>query len=203
MDEHYYTENPSSKLVEKQFTYSIKNITLSFTSVSGVFSFSNSVDKASELLIKHFTPSGSKILDLGCGYGPIGLFLKALFPSQSLVLCDINERAVEYSALNAKKNNLNVTTLKSNLYENIGGATFDDIVSNPPIAAGKKLNTVLIDQAFDHLNPNGALWLVAFHNKGGATLKDIMKNRFGNVEDIEKSGRIRVYKSIRHPAMIR
>lgn len=77
------------------------------------------------------------------------------------------------------------------------GAAFDDIVTNPPIAAGKKLLTQLIAEAYDHLNPKGALWLVAYHNKGGSTLKEIMKNRFGNAEDMEKSGGIRVYKSVR------
>jgi 16S rRNA G1207 methylase RsmC len=47
------------------------------------------------------------------------------------------------------------------------------------------------------LNPNGALWLVAYHNKGGETLREIMRGRFGNAEDIVKSGGIRVYKSVK------
>jgi 16S rRNA (guanine1207-N2)-methyltransferase len=104
---------------------------------------------------------------------------------------------VEYTLKNAQHNNLKVTVLKSNLYSGIGSCLFDDIVSNPPIAAGKKLNIQLIQEAWDHLNTKGALWLVAFHNKGGSTLKDIMKTRFGNVEDVEKSGGMRVYKAVK------
>ena len=197
MSEHYYTENPLSEIKEKHFTYTIKNITLSFKSVSGVFSFEQKVDKASELLIKHFTPTGSSVLDVGCGYGAIGLFLKALYPVQQITMIDINNRAVDYSLVNAQANGLNVDVRQSDLYSNIEGLQYDDIVSNPPIAAGKKLTTQLINEGYQHLRPNGALWLVAFHNKGGSTLKDIMKSKFGNVEDIEKSGGMRVYKSIR------
>jgi 16S rRNA G1207 methylase RsmC len=90
-----------------------------------------------------------------------------------------------------------VKVLKSDLYEAIGDSLFHDIITNPPVAAGKKVVTQLISEARNHLYPGGALWLVAFHNKGGSTLKEIMKNRFGNVEDMEKSGGIRVYRSVK------
>ena len=58
------------------------------------------------------------------------------------------------------------------------------------------MNSRLIYEAKNHLLKNGALWLVAYHNKGGETLKRIMNEAFGNVEDIEKKGGIRVYRSI-------
>ena len=81
-NEHYFTEKPTSELKERHFRYSIKNAELSLTSVSGVFAFENRVDKASELLIKVFRPSGRMVLDLGCGYGAVGLFIKALYRSK-------------------------------------------------------------------------------------------------------------------------
>lgn len=196
MGEHYYTEDPSSEIKEKTFTESIKDKTLSFRSVSGVFSFEGRIDKASELLIKAFAPSGSSILDLGCGYGAIGLFLKALYNGQDVWLSDINSRAVDYARLNAAANSLKAAVVRGDLYSGLSGRTFDDIVTNPPIAAGKKLNTKLIEEAPGYLNPGGCLWLVAFHNKGGSTLKEIMKSRFGNVQDVEKGGGIRVYRSV-------
>lgn len=197
MEQHYYTENPVSEIVEKNFSHTIKNITLNFTSVSGVFAFTKEIDRASELLIKHFTPSGKRILDVGCGYGAIGLFLKSFFSDQQVVLSDINKRAVEYAKKNSSINNLNVSVVQGSLFEHLQNDTFDDIVTNPPIAAGKKLNIELIQSSFNRLNTSGALWLVAYHNKGGATLKGIMKESFGNVEDIEKSGGIRVYRSVK------
>lgn len=197
MDEHYFTENPVSEIKEKTFTQSIKNSTLLFTSVSGVFAFDHRIDKASELLIKNYVPSGNSVLDMGCGYGVIGLFIKANYPDQKVYLVDINNRAINYAALNADRNNLQVQIIKSDLFAELNNLSFDDIVSNPPIAAGKKTNTELINEAYNYLNQKGALWLVAFHNKGGSTLKNIMESRFGNVEDVVKSGGIRVYKSVK------
>ncbi|NTV89319.1 MAG: class I SAM-dependent methyltransferase [Clostridiales bacterium] len=197
MNDHYFTSNPTSEIKEKTFSQTINNVTLTFTTVSGVFSFDERVDRASELLIRNFSPSGKAILDLGCGYGPIGLFIKSFHPELTVSMGDVNNRAVEYSMRNAVKNGLEVQVLTSDLYSGFVGSHFSDIVTNPPIAAGKKLNQTLIHEAFDYLEPTGALWLVAFHNKGGSTLKNMMMERFGNVEDIEKSGGIRVYKSVR------
>lgn len=196
-NEHYYTEHPTSELKECRFTQTINNAELSLMSVSGVFAFENKVDKVSELLIRTFKPSGRTVLDIGCGYGAIGLFIKALYPNQDVCLSDINERAIQYALLNAKSNRLEIKAVKSNLYSEFEDISFDDIVTNPPFAAGKKLLTSLIEQAYDHLSPNGALWMVAYHNKGGSALKKVMEDRFCNVEDVEKSGGIRVYKSIR------
>lgn len=196
--EHYYTENPHSEVKEISFSYDIKGISLDFVSVSGVFAFGDRVDKASRLLIENYRPSGASnfVLDAGCGFGPISLFIKRRYPHLQVTGVDINERAVKYAKINAKKNNLDIEFIKSDLYDQLQGRLFGDIVTNPPIAAGKALNTRLITEARSHLMKNGALWLVAYHNKGGETLKKIMFDVFGNAEDMEKSGGIRVYRSV-------
>jgi len=196
--EHYYTEKPRSEVKEINFSYEIKGIRLDFVSVSGVFAFGDRIDKATQLLIENYRPSGASnfVLDVGCGFGPISLFIKRRYPHIQMTGVDINERAVKYAKINAKKNDLDIEFLKSDLYEELRGRLFGDIVSNPPIAAGKALNTRLIAEARSHLMKNGALWLVAYHNKGGETLKKIMLDVFGNAEDIEKSGGIRVYRSV-------
>jgi 16S rRNA (guanine1207-N2)-methyltransferase len=196
MNDHYYSEKPISEIKEKEFTETFKNKTLKFLSVSGVFAFENHIDKASRLLIENFIPQGRTLLDIGCGYGAIGLFLKALYPQLHVTLTDINERAVDYTRKNADNNNLMVRIVQGDLYEKIGDSRFDNIVTNPPIAAGKKVVTQLIHEAKEYLEYNGAFWLVAFHNKGGSTYKKIMEETFGNVEDVKKQGGIRVYRSI-------
>lgn len=196
MSEHYYTEKPTSEIREKVFTETCRNKTLELVSVSGVFAFENHIDKASRLLIENFKPHGNRVLDIGCGYGAIGLFIKVIYPQLIVTLTDINERAVLYARKNAERNNLWVNIVKGNLYEAVGDSIFSDIVTNPPITAGKKVVTQLIQEAGQHLEHNGALWLVAYHNKGGSTYKKIMEETFGNVEDVEKQGGIRVYRSI-------
>lgn len=196
--DHYYSEKPKSEIQEHKFSYEIKGIELEFISVSGVFAFSQKVDKASSLLIESFRPSGAGnfVLDMGCGIGPISLFIKSRYPHLQVTAVDINERAVSYTGKNALLNDLSIEAMKSDLYSQLDGRLFGDILSNPPIAAGKALNTRMIHEAKDHLLKNGALWLVAYHNKGGETLKRIMNEAFGNVEDIEKKGGIRVYRSV-------
>mgnify|MGYP000886527755 FL=1 len=196
--DHYYSEKPQSEIQEHKFSYEIKGIELEFISVSGVFAFSQKVDKASRLLIESFRPSGARnfVLDMGCGIGPVSLYIKARYPHLQVTAVDINERAVSYTEKNARLNNLSIEAIKSDLYSQLEGRLFGDILSNPPIAAGQALNTRLIHEARNHLLKNGALWLVAYHNKGGETLKRIMKEAFGNVEDIEKKGGIRVYRSV-------
>ncbi len=197
--EHYYTEKPQSEIRENRFSYETKGRSLEFISVSGVFAFGGKVDRASLLLIENFKPSGAGnfLLDVGCGFGPISLFIKSRYPHIQVLAVDINERAVEYTKKNAAVNDLYIEVMKSDLYEGIQDRLFGDIVSNPPFAAGKALNTRLIEEGYGRLMKNGALWLTAFHNKGGETLKKIMKATFGNVEDIEKSGGIRVYRSVK------
>ncbi|NLY18196.1 MAG: class I SAM-dependent methyltransferase [Clostridiaceae bacterium] len=201
MSEHYYTEKPASGIREKEFTETIRNKTLSFVSVSGVFAFGSRIDKVSRLLLENFIPSGKSCLDIGCGYGAIGLFCKALHPQIVLTMTDINERAVAYAVKNAERNKLYAKVLKSDLYDELNDCLFWDIVTNPPISAGKSVVTRLIQEAKSHLHPGGALWLTAFHNKGGSTYKKIMNESFGNVEDVTKKGGMRVYKSILHSSI--
>jgi len=195
--EHYYTPNPTSEVLEKQMTFLLGDKQLSMYSVSGVFGFTTHVDKASQLLISSFSPSGKNTLDLGCGYGAIGLSAKLLFPQIHVTMSDINTRAVEYSSKNAQLNDLDVEIITSDLFSAMSNRQFTDIISNPPIAVGKTFLIRLIHESFEHLEPQGALWIVAFHNKGGSTLKKIMSDCFGNATDVAKGGGIRVYKSIK------
>ncbi len=197
MAEHYFTEEPTSAIREVSFEATVHGHQLQFVSVSGVFSFEPRIDKASLLLIGAFSPGrpDGSLLDVGCGFGPIGLCIKSVFPGLSVTMADINRRAVTYAMNNAERNHLCAETVWSDLYAGLVRRRFTDIVSNPPIAAGKAVNLRLIREAADHLEPNGSLWLTAFHNKGGGTLKKAMAEVFGNVADVVKSGGIRVYRS--------
>lgn len=196
MNDFYYSEKPVSEIKEKEFTDTCAGKSLRLISVSGVFSFEDRIDKVSRMLIESFKPTGNTVLDIGCGYGAIGLFIKSIYPELSVTMADINERAVMYSKINAERNFLNVEVIKSDLYTGFELRKFWDIVTNPPIAAGKKVVERLIREAKQHLNPGGSLWFTAFHNKGGSSYKKIMQEVFNNVQDVVKKGGIRVYRSV-------
>ncbi|ABR31590.1 class I SAM-dependent methyltransferase [Thermosipho melanesiensis] len=195
MFEHYYTEKPTSKLKIKEVIINLKNGHIyKFKSPSGVYSFGK-VDKATKILIENVRISNGNILDIGCGYGIIGITLKKENPDIKLYMSDINERAVEFAKINAKDNNIAADIRKGYLFEVWENEKFDHIVSNPPIVAGKKVWMELIEKSLDFLNDGGTLQLVAFHNKGGRRIKEYMKSIFGNVEELCKEGGIRVYLS--------
>ncbi|MDK2885766.1 MAG: rRNA (guanine1207-N2)-methyltransferase [Thermosipho sp. (in: thermotogales)] len=202
MFEHYYSEEPSSKLKIKEIELALFNGHIyKFKTPSGVYSFGK-VDKATKILIETLIKENSikdgKVLDIGCGYGLIGITLKKEYPEIDLFMSDINKRAVEFAKINSKLNNIESTLKQGNLYEVWENEKFNHIVSNPPIVAGKEVWMNLITGAFEHLLENGTLTLVAYHNKGGKRIRDFMKQIFGNVKELTKEGGIRVYQSIKN-----
>lgn len=167
-----------------------------FETPSGVFSFGK-IDKASRVLIENAVIGGKRLLDLGCGYGVIGIVLKGENPDLEVYMSDINERAVRYSKINARLNNVLLDIRKGAFFEPWEASVFDMIFLNPPMSAGKKVVLRMIQESIEHLSNGGSLQVVAFHNKGGSYIKKAMKERFGNVEDVCKMGGIRVYRSVR------
>ncbi len=103
MADHYYTNDPSSKRDPKTWEYVLRGQTLRFTSDHGVFS-KNGIDFGSRLLIEAFTEPAvaGDILDVGCGYGPMGIALSKS-TGRPAHLIDVNERALELAADNARE----------------------------------------------------------------------------------------------------
>ncbi len=196
ISEHYFSKKPTSEIVEKVFEIKIDGSKIKFTTVSGVFSFGKP-DRASLILLKNFPNFSGDILDLGCGYGLIGITLKVTRPALNVFMSDVNERAIRYARINAKNNNATVTIVEGDGLSPWKGRLFDSIVLNPPISAGKKVWVNLIFQAREHLKNEGALVCVGFHNKAGKTVEREMKEIFGNVLTLVKSGGVRVYMSRR------
>lgn len=186
---HYFSEKQES--VER--TRKIRFKGLEFLSASGVFSKSR-IDLGTVLLIESVKiHPNSTILDLGCGYGVVGLTLAKLYDVQA-TLADINERALKYSRINAKANRLKVIIKKSDIFSKID-EKFDSIIINPPQKAGKNICFQMITGAKEHLNEKGTLQIVARHNKGGKILSAKMKEVFGNLEVLGKKAGYRVYLS--------
>lgn len=195
--EHYYAEDPKSELKVKRAVFKLKsNRTYHFQTPSGVFSFGE-IDKATRILIEHAVISGKRLLDLGCGYGAIGVVLKGEYPDLEVFMSDVNSRAVEFAKINAKNNNVEVITKHGAFFDPWQNETFDVILMNPPMAAGKRVVLRLISESFEHLNEKGSLQIVAYHNKGGSYIRRAMMEVFRNVEDLYKEGGVRIYRSIK------
>ncbi|HHU55113.1 MAG TPA: class I SAM-dependent methyltransferase [Acholeplasmataceae bacterium] len=183
---HYFINDENLKSNEFTFDYDYFNNKLKFISDYGVFS-KNRVDFGTHLLLNSFTsiPEGL-CLDLGCGIGVIGLALAKQFKKCFIHMVDINKRALSLATKNAKLNNIdNCKIYESNLYDNIND-TFDLIVSNPPIRAGKKIVHQIIDDGYSKLNNDGFIYIVIQKKQGAPSLIKKMEEVFGNVEIINK-----------------
>lgn len=179
---HYFQNDETLGSKPRTVNYSFKGVDFSLTSDLGVFS-KNELDRGSEILIKTLLPLnlGSKLLDLGCGIGPIGLTLAYFTPRLNVTCSDVNTRALSLCERNAQQLKLSqVTILQSDIYEKIEGK-FDSIVSNPPIRAGKKVTYEIYKGALSHLVDGGSLYIVIRKKQGAESVKDYLEELFGNV----------------------
>jgi len=193
--EHYFSKSPTSKKKPRVVNLFINGRNLSFKTSSGMFS-PKRVDRATLIFIENMR-LGDKILDLGSGYGPIGIAAAFLKPGCSVTMVEINERAVGLARENASLNQIkNARVTESDFFGNVDGM-FDTILMNPPIAIGLKRLFELIGECWEHLDKGGSLQIVARHNKGGARIGARMEEVFGNMETLVKSGGFRVYMSVR------
>src|SRR5690625_6827772 len=163
MADHYYSEQPHSEFITETWSYSLKGHPFTFTSGTGVFS-KGKVDFGSALLVETFKEPDIEgdFLDLGCGYGPIGISLDYEYTNRHVVMVDVNERAVELTKMNANQNNVsNVTVIQRDGLSKLDQqATFAAIVMNPPIRIGKQKVYSFFEQCKSALAPSGELWIV-------------------------------------------
>jgi 16S rRNA (guanine1207-N2)-methyltransferase len=193
--EHYFSAVQNSEFNPKLIKARLRNRQFEFYTASGVFSITH-IDKGTALLIDNcIIKKEWDLLDLGCGYGPVGISIAATTDAK-VTMIDINKRAIRLAGMNAKHNNTEVTILEGNLYEPIGEKKYDTILVNPPYNAGREICYKIIDLAKNHLNKKGLLQLVALHNKGGSMLEKRMQEVFGNVKQVAKGAGYRVYVSV-------
>ncbi|MFS0670784.1 class I SAM-dependent methyltransferase [Peribacillus frigoritolerans] len=192
MTEHYYSQKPDVVSNPKFWDFTLKGRTFRFKSDNGVFS-KKEVDFGSRLLVESFNLDEAvegDILDVGCGYGPIGISIAAAYPDRTIEMIDINSRAVELSKENAAANAIaNVKIYESDRFEKVASNHFAAILTNPPIRAGKSVVHEILEESYRSLVAGGELWVVIQKKQGAPSAMDKMEQLFGNVEvPVKKKG---------------
>lgn len=199
---HYYDENPEVESKEALFTYSYDNHDLELVTDAGVFS-KGKIDFGSDLLVKTFLktyPPGptKNIIDVGCGYGPIGLMIAKVSPHHEVTMVDVNQRALNLSRKNKKRNRIeNVEVKESDGLSQVEDNTYDFVLTNPPIRAGKEVVHRILEDAYVKLKLDGELFVVIQKKQGMPSAKKKMQDTFDNVEVLEKSKGYYILRSVK------
>lgn len=183
--EHYFTQKTNAASDEREHLIHFAGERFTFITDHAVFSKSR-LDHGSEVLIESMLRRASgRVLDLGCGYGPIGVIIGKL-SALSVVMTDVNARAVALAKRNAERNNVPAEVFISDGFAEIEQC-FDTILLNPPIRAGKELIYRLFAEAFQHLNPGGQFAIVIQKKQGADSARKELERLFGRCETIERS----------------
>jgi len=194
---HYYSKN-NDNLVSKEnnIQFKIKDKTFHFITDNGVFSKSG-LDFGSRLLIENgIEIERLDVLDLGCGYGPIGIVYKQYNKQANVTMSDVNLRAIDLASKNAHANNLDIQVIESDGFEQIN-QQFDLIITNPPVRTGKQKIYQLFADSHGHLNDDGTLLFVMNKKQGAMSAVNFCEAIFKNVEIISKKSGFCVIQCIK------
>lgn len=195
MADHYYTVNPNSAHDEWTIKATVFENELTFTTDAGVFS-RDGLDKGTLIMLNSLPELSGRILDLGCGWGAVGVSLGKKYPGLDILMTDINQRAVDLSKRNLSANHVcNAKVVQGDAFENVDGL-FDSIITNPPIRAGKNVIYSMFDQARNHLVPGGSLYIVIRKQQGAPSALKYLSSIYSSVETIERESGFHVIRAI-------
>src|SRR2546428_3212821 len=196
MSEQYFSARPKSRRRQADIHPMIRGHPFAFRTDAGVFS-GDKIDRGTELLLEAIEIGPCElILDLGCGYGAIGIVAARLSEGGHVILTDVNERAIRLARENLAANRIaNAEARLGNLYEPVAEMAFDHIVSNPPIRAGRDVVDRIISDAPSHLLDGGSLWLVARTRHGAGAIQKRMTAAFGTATIVHRGSRFQVLRS--------
>ncbi|MGE8207236.1 class I SAM-dependent methyltransferase [Heyndrickxia sp. NPDC080065] len=189
MTNHYFSRKPEIESRPVYWDFPLRGQMFRFKADQGVFS-KKEVDFGSRVLIDMFRMPeiDGPILDVGCGYGPIGLAIAKMHSDRMMHMIDVNGRALELAKENAENNHVkNVEIYESDRYENVKETGFAAIVTNPPIRAGKNIVHDILVNSYNYLKSQGELWVVIQKKQGAPSAKAKLEEIFEEIELVGKN----------------
>ena len=184
---HYFIEDSNLKDDIKTFNYYYGSEKFIFSSNSGMFSHGH-VDPASDILIKTLPKLSGSFLDLGCGYGVIGIVLakvNTLSQKLTLTMADINGITLDFAKKNCYENEIKAEFIKSDCFDEIEGM-FNHISLNPPIHAGKTVINKMYEQSYNHLMTGGSFYIIIQEKHGASSSIKKLTSIYGNCDILYK-----------------
>ena len=194
MNDQYYTADPSSESRPVPCAFPYRGHGLNFMTDAGVFS-KGELDVGSRLLLDALPALNGDVLDLGCGWGAIGVAIARANKEARVVMADVNHRALDLCRANCARNGVTAEVIESDGMAAVLGRRFDAIVTNPPIRAGKQVIYRMFADAAVSLKAGGALYLVIRKQQGAESCVKYLKTLFNEVEKLDKSGGFWVLKA--------
>lgn len=196
--EHYFVREPAVPSQPRVVQATVAGLSLTLTTDRGVFSHGK-LDRGTRLLAEHVElGEGARVLDLGCGYGVLGIVAALRFPTCRVTLVDVNSRACHVARLNAEANGAGrVEVVEGDPREVLEGRCFDAILTNPPCRAGRDRVLDLLCWSASALTPGGELWCVIQTNKGARRYARDLGAWFGSVDTVTITGGYRVLRAAR------
>ena len=195
MNDHYYTVNPNSAHDVRRVKFSVLGNELMFDTDAGVFS-RDGLDVGSKVLMEALPELHGRVLDLGCGWGAVGVSIKKRWPEIDLVMTDVNQRAADLSKSNLALNRVSAQVLQGDGFENVEGK-FDFVITNPPIRAGKQAIYGMFADAREHLNDGGELYMVIRKQQGAPSALKYLSEIYSESEVVEKEAGFWVIRSVK------
>jgi len=192
--DHYFSSEPKSSDHFGIIKANLRGHNFQFLTSSSVFS-KKKVDLGTHVLIDAMVlPQTGCVLDIGCGYGAVGITAAASNPKLRILMTDINMRAVRLARKNIETNHIrNAQVLYGYLYEPVESMLFDCVLSNPPVSAGMSIVKAIIKGAHKVLAPGGSFQMVIRSKIGAKTLPEAFVEAFGNCEVLSRESGFRVF----------
>ena len=191
--DHYFVAEPKSVERFGLVRTSLCGRSFEFLTASSVFS-KRRVDIGTRLLIESMIlPKTGCILDIGCGYGAVGIAVAKLNPKLRVIMTDVNVRAVRLAKKNVALNKVaNAEVRYGHLYEPVDGSIFDCVLSNPPVSAGMETVKAIISQAPQVMANKGTFQMVIRSKIGVKALPALFNEVFGNCQVLDRESGFRV-----------